>query len=62
MTLSMTVEQAVERTGITRTRFYELFKEGVITPRKSGRRTLVLAEDLETYVKSLPTGVSRHAA
>ena len=62
MTLSMTVEQAVERTGITRTRFYELFQEGVLTPRKSGRRTLILADELEGYVRNLPTRVSRHAA
>lgn len=61
MQISMTLEKATEASGIPRSRFYELFKEGKLTPRKSGRRTLVLTEELEQYLKSLPKGVSRHA-
>lgn len=62
MTISMTLEKATEASGIGRTQLYELFKEGKLTPRKSGRRTLVLADELDAYVRSLPVGVSRHAA
>lgn len=62
MTLSMTVEQAVEVSGISRTKMYSLFKEGKLTPRKCGKRTLVLAEELQAFVKNLPTGGERDAA
>ena len=55
--ISVTIPEAVQLTGIGRSSIYRLFSEGKLTPRKSGKRTLVLVEDLERYVKSLPKGV-----
>lgn len=42
-------------TGLGRTTLYKLFDEGKLTPRKHGKRTLILVEELERYVRSLPT-------
>ena len=52
--LSVTVPEAVEMTGIGRSSLYALFKEKKITPRKNGKRTLILVEDLKRYVENLP--------
>lgn len=52
--ISMTIDDAVEYCGIGRTKLYELAKEGVLTPKKAGRRTIILTEQLDEYVRSLP--------
>ncbi|MBL8577716.1 MAG: helix-turn-helix domain-containing protein [Mesorhizobium sp.] len=52
--LAVSIPEAVEMTGISRTSIYKLFSEKKLTPRKNGRSTLILVEDLERYVKSLP--------
>lgn len=57
MKISVTIPEAVQMVGIGRSSLYKLFSEGKLTPRKSGKRTLVLVEELESYVKSLPKGV-----
>jgi len=57
MKIAVTIPEAVAMTGIGRTSLYKLFGEGKLQPRKSGKRTLLLVEDLERYVKSLPTEV-----
>ena len=64
----MTARQNVERTptkrafsisevsqvsGISRTRIYEEIKEKNLRVAKCGRRTLVLAEDLDMWLRSL---------
>ena len=55
--IAVTIPEAVEMTGISRTTLYKLFSEGKLTRRKMGKRSLVLIEDLERYVKSLPAVV-----
>lgn len=52
--ISMTVDEAVSYSGIGRTKLYELFKEGKLTPRKCGRRTLILVEEIDALIRSLP--------
>jgi hypothetical protein len=52
--LSVTIPEAVEMTGIGRSSLYALFKEKKIIPRKSGKRTLVLVDDLKRFVENLP--------
>lgn len=52
--ISVDVNKAVEISGLSRSALYKLFKAGKITPRKNGKRTLVLVEDLERYLRSLP--------
>ena len=53
--IAVTIHEAAAISGIGRTTLYELFKAGKLTPRKSGSRTLVLVDELERYVRSLPT-------
>jgi len=35
-------------------KFYKLIREGQLVARKSGRRTLILAKDLQAFAESLP--------
>jgi len=43
------------RTGLGRTTVYAAIKSGTLTARKCGRRTVVLAGDLEAWLATLPT-------
>ncbi|OYX70685.1 MAG: hypothetical protein B7Y95_14820 [Rhizobiales bacterium 32-66-11] len=43
--------------GISRSRVYELIAEGAFPVRKVGRSTIVFTEDVERYLKALPTGL-----
>ena len=54
--ISVTIPEATELSGLGRSSIYKLFKEGKLTPRKAGKRTLVLVEELEDYIRSLPSG------
>lgn len=53
--ISMTIDDAVAYCGIGRTKLYALIKQGKLTSRKSGRRTLILTEELDAYVRALPS-------
>lgn len=53
--ITVTIPEAVAMSGIGKTKLYELFHEGALTRRKCGKRTLVLVEELESYLKALPT-------
>ena len=46
--IMVTVAMALAVTGLGRTKFYELVKEGLIRTRGIGRRTLVVYADLES--------------
>lgn len=54
--LTVTVQQARQLTGLSRTTLYKLFSQGKLTPRKVGKRTLILTAELEKFVNSLPAG------
>ncbi|KQZ92263.1 hypothetical protein ASD64_19375 [Mesorhizobium sp. Root157] len=58
--LTVTVPEARQLTGLSRTTLYKLFNQGKLTPRKAGKRTLILVSELEAFVNSLPEGVSAH--
>ncbi|MCC0035343.1 MAG: helix-turn-helix domain-containing protein [Hoeflea sp.] len=62
MTIAVTLAQASEMSGLGRSTLYKLFNEGKLTPRKSGKRTLILVSELESYLKNLPKGGPSHAA
>jgi len=38
-----------------RTRIFQAIKEGRLVARKDGRKTIILAEDYERFLQSLPT-------
>lgn len=46
-----------ERYGVSRSSLYKLIADGVIPARKCGNITLVLDEDMQRYIRSLPTGL-----
>ncbi|MBY0613383.1 MAG: helix-turn-helix domain-containing protein [Beijerinckiaceae bacterium] len=46
--------EAAKTIGIGRTKLYALISEGHFSPRRIGRRRIILASDLETYLARLP--------
>ena len=53
--LAHTIAEACARSGIGRTSIYELINTGQLPARKRGRRTLILTEDLQRCLQSLPS-------
>jgi excisionase family DNA binding protein len=52
--LAYSVRQAMAALGVGRDTFYRLIKEKRLIARKCGRRTLILAEDLQAFTRTLP--------
>jgi excisionase family DNA binding protein len=59
---AMSVEEAARAAGVGRTLLFEEIRKGHITARKVGRRTIITADALDTWLKSLPvkTGDGGH--
>lgn len=55
--ISVGITDAVLRTGISRSALYKLINQGRLTPRKFGRRTLILWQELEHLIHELPQGL-----
>jgi excisionase family DNA binding protein len=52
--LAYTIAEACEVSGVGRTTIYKAIKTGKLIARKSGRRTIILADDLAAWLRSLP--------
>jgi hypothetical protein len=52
---AMTVSEFCRWASIGRTKAYDLFKTGRITPRKIGSKTVILRSEAEAWLHSLPT-------
>jgi excisionase family DNA binding protein len=52
--LAFTVADACMRSGIGRTAIYDMINSGKLIARKRGRRTLILADDLQRCLEFLP--------
>ncbi|WP_027167297.1 hypothetical protein [Mesorhizobium sp. WSM3224] len=52
--LGLTIDEAVARSGLGRTKIFENIKLGKLTARKAGRRTIILSDDLSAFLKALP--------
>ena len=53
--IAVTIPDAVRASGRSRSALYEALKSGALPAKKAGRRTLILYEDLQSYLASLPT-------
>lgn len=53
--ISLTIPDTVKATGMSRSAIYLALKNGSLSARKAGRRTLISLCDLEAYLASLPT-------
>jgi len=56
--LALSIAEAVERSGLGRTSLHCAIGNGELQARKRGRRTTVLARDLERYLESLPKAIA----
>lgn len=52
--MTYTIEGAVKASGLPRTTIYQLLGTQAITAVKAGRRTLIPAESLQSYLANLP--------
>jgi excisionase family DNA binding protein len=60
--LAYSIAEAMQATGISRGHFYKLLHEGHLTRRKVGKRTLILREDLQNFLRCRPTAPWRGEA
>jgi hypothetical protein len=51
---TFTIEGAIDFSGLTRSRLYELMGTGQVEARKAGRRTLLVGDSLRAYLANLP--------
>jgi hypothetical protein len=51
---AFTIPGAVRFSGIGRSKLYELFAAGELTPRMAAGRVLLLRRDIEDYLDRLP--------
>lgn len=52
--LAYSISDVLQILKLGRTRTYELINEGQLPARKLGRRTLVLREDVDAFLRKLP--------
>lgn len=53
--LAFSIREIRALTGISRTKLYTEIQEGRLRPSKAGRRTLILAQDLQAWLDSWET-------
>jgi excisionase family DNA binding protein len=54
ITRALSIAQAAKAASIGRTVLYEEIRKGHLIARKVGRRTIIIADDLDAWLKSLP--------
>jgi len=60
--LAFSLADAASAIGVGKSTLHELIATGKLRVRKLGRRSLVLREDLEEYIQSLPVHGEQGAA
>lgn len=60
MNLSLSIEETCAATGLGRTKLYQLINSGELKARKIGKRTLILKDDLETFLNNLESYASEN--
>jgi excisionase family DNA binding protein len=54
------IMQVSARVGINKDAIYKAIKDGRLPARKLGKRTLILAADLEAFLQALPRMEAKH--
>ena len=54
MQLSLTIKQATEASGLSRSALYVAMRDGKLPAKKAGRRRLILASALSEFIDALP--------
>ncbi len=52
--LTVTIPEACAFSGLSRTKIYEMAAAKILTPRKAGKRTLILVAELTAALEALP--------
>lgn len=52
--LALTIPEVVTASRMSRSALYEALKNGTLTAKKAGRRTIVLQSDLDRFLNELP--------
>ena len=60
--LAYTIPEAVDLTGFSRSVIYEEIGSGRLRAVQRGRRTAILADDLQSWLSSLPTVANKQEA
>jgi excisionase family DNA binding protein len=58
---AFSIAEVLAQTGLGRDKLYKMIGEQKLIARKCGRRTIILAADLEAFLQSLPT-IGRESA
>ena len=59
--LAYSIDEFVKVSGLGRSFIYEAIRNGDLTARKAGRRTLITANDAKNYISGLPPAKSAAA-
>ena len=51
--LALSIDEAIETSGLGRTKLYQVINSGELVARKHGKRTLILSDDLEDFLCGL---------
>jgi len=62
LALAYTIEAASRMAAVSKSFLYAEIGRGHLVARKSGRRTLVLPDELEAWLRALPTAPRRSEA
>jgi excisionase family DNA binding protein len=60
--LTVRVEEAAKRAGVSRGLLYSEISRGRLRVRKAGRRTLITVNDLTAWLNALPTRADKRQA
>jgi len=60
MQLSYSIKEACSLTGVGQTKLYEAINKGLLPAKKYGRRTIILKNDLESFLSNLESFPARN--
>ena len=55
--LGLSIDETCVASGLGRTMIYEAIGSGKLIAKKAGSRTIILTEDLKTFLENLPAAV-----